>query len=118
MSLRVLFHLAVSWVLFLLAFALVWGSVYLVIRSSISESAALPTDGWAMLGIAAIGIGSAVGLAYGSVHLFVRLWFSYLSRLPTHERLTVEGKLPTVMNIAVMQPLYNKVRSRYFPNDA
>ena len=118
MTLRIFVHLAMSWVLFLLAFAIVWSPVYLATRSSISEFAVLPTDGWAMLGIAVIGIGIVVVLAYASVHLFLRLWFMYLRRIPADERIPVEKKLPNVMNIAVMQPQYNRVRNRYFPNDA
>ena len=118
MSIRIAFHLAMSWVLFLLAGALVCMPAYMAIRSSISESAALPTNGWVMLCVAAIGLGIIVVLVYATVHLFLRLWFSYLHRLSTTDRRLVEEKLPGVLNIAVMQPQYNVVHKRYFPNDA
>jgi hypothetical protein len=107
-------HLLVALALFPVSLGIVFGVPAVLINYLGGTLWSSRPEGFELLGflaILAIYIGAA---GFVGVHGFLRIWFSYLRLLPSNSRNLVESRLPSVLNVRAMEPMYSRVRKRFF----
>ena len=106
-------HLLVAWLLLLSSLATMFVPAYFMVRRFVpSSTIALNSTLQFFATVALVFVAVAV-LVYSGLHLFLRAWFSYLSRLKPAVVRAVELRLPSVLNVPALQPQYARVRARF-----
>jgi hypothetical protein len=107
-------HLLVALALFPASLGIVFGVPAVLINYRGGTLWSSRPEGFELLGFLAIFAIYIVAAAFVGVHGFLRLWFSYLRLLPSDSRNLVESRLPSVLNVSAMEPMYSRVRKRFF----
>ena len=108
-------HLTMSWVLLCSSFLLVFFPFYHLARLQTSSFSAPSFGGLALLLVVGGALVGLVVLVYVALHLFLRCWFFYLKNVVGANAELVERRLPSVLNVSVLEPQYSRVRRQFFP---
>lgn len=110
---RIGFHLTMAWVLLIGSSAIVFGFPVVLInvfQTDLESLAAFWGTIWFLAGL----LTSVAVLAIAWSYLFLVLWFTYLKALRHDVRRNVEEGLPSALNAFLFEPIYGRVRRRFF----
>jgi hypothetical protein len=108
-------HQLVGWVLFLGSLAAAFSLPVLLLHLVPSDLDPFGPSGLSFFAFLVLPLLAALVLGWLALKLFLRLWFAYLSPLPSNERFLAESALSRSMAIHLLEPQYTNARERYLP---